>query len=316
MEATIQTPEKQYAAEIKALAKDKRAVVLAHYYQRPEIQLLADFVGDSLDLARKAKATDADIIVFAGVRFMAETAKILNPDKKVLLPDMEAGCSLDDNCPPDLFREFIDQHPGHTVISYINCSAEVKAMSDVICTSSNALQIIEHIPADQPILFAPDANLGRYLRKQTGREMVLWPGACEVHVDFSLSKLNGIWEKYPNAELIAHPESEEVILSKAEFIDSTRKLVDYVKTSDNQHFIVATEGGILHEMRAQAPSKTLIAAPATVNNACACSECRYMKRNTLENLYQCLLREEPAIELDESLRQMALKPLERMFNWS
>lgn len=310
-----QTPSAQVEA-IKELAQAKRAVILAHYYQRPEIQALADFVGDSLDLARKARDTDAEIIVFSGVRFMAETAKILNPEKQVLLPDMEAGCSLDDNCPPEMFQEFKSQYPYHFVVSYINCSAEVKAMSDVICTSSNAVQIINHIPEDQPILFAPDANLGRYLRRQTKREMVLWPGACEVHVDFSLSKLGELRSKFPDAELIAHPEAEEVILQHASFIGSTRKMIDYVADSPRSTFIVATEGGILHQMHEEAPDKTLIPAPATVNNACACSECRFMKRNTLEKLYDCLLNEEPAIEMDESLRQRALLPLERMFAWS
>lgn len=316
MNTSVENSEAVLAEAMRNLAKEKHAVILAHYYQRPEIQMVADFVGDSLDLARKAKETDAEIIVFAGVRFMAETAKILNPEKKVVLPDMEAGCSLDDNCPSAQFREFKAQYPDHFVVSYINCSAEVKAMSDVICTSSNAVRIIEQIPKDQPILFAPDANLGRYLRKQTGRDMVLWPGACEVHVDFSLAKLEELKSEYPDAELIAHPESEETILQQAEFIGSTRKLIDHVKENSKSVFIVATEGGILFEMKKQAPDKILLPAPATVNNACACSECRFMKKNTLEKLYSCLAEEKPAIYMNEALRQKALIPLERMFAWS
>ena len=316
MEAVYPQTQSAQVEAIKELAKAKKAVILAHYYQRPEIQALADFVGDSLDLARKARDTDAEIIVFSGVRFMAETAKILNPDKLVLLPDLEAGCSLDDNCPPDQFAEFKSQYPDHFVVSYINCSAEVKAMSDVICTSSNAVQIVNHIPKEQPILFAPDANLGKYLRKQTKRDMVLWPGACEVHIDFSLAKLGELRSKFPDAEVIAHPEAEDVILQHASFIGSTRKMIDYVSESPVSTFIVATEGGILHEMHRQAPDKTLLPAPATVKNACACSECRFMKRNTLEKLYNCLLNEGPAIEMEEELRQRALRPLERMFAWS
>ena len=302
--------------KIRLLAKEKNALILAHFYQVPEIQEVADFIGDSLDLARKAKETNKDIIVFAGVKFMAETAKILNPEKKVVLPDMLAGCSLADNCPPDKFREFLDQYPDHTVITYVNCSAEVKAMSDVICTSSNAEAIVSKIPKDRKIVFAPDANLGRYIMKQTKREMVLWEGSCIVHEAFSLDKLLKLIGKNPHAKIVAHPESEENILKVADFVGSTRKMIDYVRSSASESFIIATEAGILSQMQKEAPGKTLIPAPIAEDNTCACSECAFMKVNTLEKLYNCLLNEEPEITMSQELIEKAVIPLERMFEWS
>lgn len=302
--------------EIRKLAAEKNALILAHYYQSEEIQQVADFIGDSLDLSRKAKNTDKEIIVFAGVKFMAETAKILNPTKKVLLPDMAAGCSLSDNCPPDAFRKFLDNYPDHMVVSYINCSAEVKAMSDIICTSSNAEMLVSRIPADRKIIFAPDANLGRYVMKQTKREMVLWQGACIVHEAFSMEKLMLLMQENPQAKLVAHPEAEEHLLKLADFVGSTKKMIQYVKNSDNNSFIVATEAGILYEMQKEAPGKTLIAAPSHEDNTCACSECAFMKMNTLEKLYLCLLNEKPEIVLEEELLKKANVPLERMLEWS
>lgn len=302
--------------EIRDLAKAKNAVILAHYYQSEEIQQIADFVGDSLDLSRKAKATDKEIIVFAGVKFMAETAKILNPDKKVLLPDLAAGCSLADNCPPDQFGRFLSEHPDHFVVTYINCSAEIKAMSDIICTSSNAVDLVSRIPADKKIIFAPDANLGRFVMKQTGREMVLWQGACIVHEAFSMEKLIKLMQENPTAKIVAHPEAEDHILKIADFVGSTKKMIDYVKTSSNDSFIIATEAGILYEMQKEAPGKTLLAAPSHEDNTCACSECAFMKMNTLEKLYKCLLNEKPAIELDPELIRKANLPLEKMLQWS
>ena len=302
--------------EIKALARLKNAVILAHYYQYPEIQEIADYVGDSLDLSRKAKEADKDIIVFAGVKFMAETAKILNPEKKVLLPDLSAGCSLSDNCPPEKFRKFIDAHPGHVVVTYINCSAEIKAMSDVIVTSSNAVQIVPRIPTDKPIIFAPDANLGRYVMKKTGRHMVLWEGSCIVHEAFSVEKLIKLMNEHPKAKLVAHPESEEHLLKIADFVGSTRKMIDYIKADKVDTFIIATEAGILHQMQLEAPGKMLIAAPSHEDNTCACSECAFMKVNTLEKLYNCLLYESPAIRLEPELLKKAEVPLEKMLRWS
>ena len=302
--------------EIRELAKAKNAVILAHYYQAEEIQQIADFVGDSLDLSRKAKATDKEIIVFAGVKFMAETAKVLNPDKKVLLPDMAAGCSLADNCPPDQFAEFLAAHPDHFVMTYINCSAEIKAMSDIIVTSSNAVDLVSKVPADKKIVFAPDANLGRFVMKETKREMVLWQGACIVHEAFSMEKLIKLMQENPQAKIVAHPEAEEHILKIADFVGSTKKMIDWVKTSSNDIFIIATEAGILYEMQKEAPGKTLLAAPSHEDNTCACSECAFMKMNTLEKLYNCLLNERPAIELDPELIRKANLPLERMLQWS
>lgn len=302
--------------EIRDLARQKNALLLAHYYQYPEIQEVADFVGDSLDLSRKAKAADKEIIVFAGVKFMAETAKILNPGRKVLLPDLAAGCSLADNCPPDLFREFVAAHPNHTVVTYINCSAEIKAMSDIICTSSNAEKVVAGLPADKPIIFAPDANLGRYVMKQTGRQMVLWNGACVVHEAFSIDKLVKLMTEHPSARLVAHPESESHILDIADFTGSTRKMIDYIKSDRNDTYIVATEAGILHQMQQEAPGKTLLAAPSHEDNSCACSECAFMKVNTLEKLYRCLLHETPSIELDPELIEKAVLPLNKMLLYS
>jgi quinolinate synthase len=266
-------------AEIERLKKEKNAIILAHYYQEPDIQDVADFIGDSLGLAQKAQSTDADIIVFAGVHFMAETAKILNPHKKVLLPDLKAGCSLSDSAPPALFKEFRDKYPDHIVITYINCSAGMKALSDIICTSSNAQAIIESLPPDQKIIFAPDKNLGAYLKKKTGRDMVLWNGACIVHEIFSLEKITRLKIRHPKAKVIAHPECEEPVLRVADFIGSTTSLLKYTVENDSNEFIVATETGILHQMQIQSPDKTFIPAPP--DNMCACNDCPYMKLNTL-----------------------------------
>ena len=280
-----------YFHEIELLKKQKKAVVLAHYYQEPDIQDVADFIGDSLGLAQQAAKTPADMIVFAGVHFMAETAKILNPNKKVVLPDLRAGCSLADSAPADEFAAFKKLHPDHIVISYINCTADIKAMSDIICTSSNADKIIESVPVDQPIIFAPDKNLGAYLIKKTGRQMLLWNGACMVHEIFSQQKILKLKMRHPNAKLIAHPECEEVILQYADFIGSTTQLLKYAATNDGNEFIVATETGILHQMQKDAPQKTFIPAPP--DNMCACNDCPHMKLNTLEKLYLCMQYEEP-----------------------
>lgn len=304
-----------YIEEINKLRKEKKAVILAHYYQRPEIQDIADFVGDSLALAQKAAATDADMIVFAGVHFMAETAKILNPTKKVVLPDLKAGCSLADSCPPNDFEAFIKQHPNHVVVSYVNTSAEIKALTDIVCTSSNAEKIINSIPKNQPIIFAPDRNLGAYLMKITGREMLLWDGACLVHEAFSIDKILDLYLQNPDAEIIAHPESQEHILKVAKYIGSTAGLLNYVKTSSAQKFIVATEAGILHKMQKEAPNKTFIAAPANEAN-CNCSECAYMKLNTLKKLYLCMKYELPDVEIEESLRKKAVKSINKMLEIS
>ena len=296
--------------EIEKLKKEKNAVVLAHYYQEPDIQDVADYIGDSLGLAQHAAKTEADIIVFAGVHFMAETAKILNPDKKVLLPDLRAGCSLSDSCPPPLFKAFKERHPDHLVISYINCSAGIKALSDIICTSSNAQLIVESLPADQKIIFAPDRNLGGYINKKTGRNMVLWNGACMVHEIFSLEKIIRLKQSHPDAKLIAHPECEEAVLRVADFIGSTTQLLKYAEKDDAGTYIVATETGILHQMQQNAPGKTFIAAPP--DNACACNDCPHMKLNTLEKLYLCMKYELPEIEMEEQLRLAAKKPIDRM----
>lgn len=300
--------------EILKLKKQKNAVILAHYYQMGEIQDIADFIGDSLQLAQQAQKTNADIILFAGVHFMAETAKILNPTKKVIIPDMNAGCSLADSCPADKFEEFIKQHPNHIVISYINCTAETKALSDIICTSSNAVKIVESIPENQPIIFAPDKNLGRYIMKKTGRQMVLWNGVCEVHEKFSLQKIIELKVKHPEALLIAHPECEEEVLEHADFIGSTSALLKFVIENPNQSFIVATETGILHQMQKACPDKTFIPAPP--NNTCACNECPYMKLNTLEKIYTALKEEKPEIIMSEYLIEKAKKPLIRMLELS
>jgi quinolinate synthase len=301
-------------AEIERLKKEKNAVLLAHYYQEPDIQDVADYIGDSLGLAQQAEKTKADIIVFAGVHFMAETAKILNPHKKVLLPDLKAGCSLSDSAPATLFKKFREQYPDHIVISYINCSGEIKALSDIICTSSNAQKIIESVPFDQPIIFAPDKNLGAYLNKQTGRKMVLWNGACMVHEIFSLEKITRLKIRNPRAKFIAHPECEDAVLQIADYIGSTTQLLNYVIKDSANEFIVATETGILHQMQKDAPHKTFIPAPP--ENNCACNDCPHMKRNTLEKLYLCMEYEVPEITMDEELRLAAKKPIERMLEIS
>jgi quinolinate synthase len=301
-------------AEIEKLKKEKNAIILAHYYQEPDIQDVADYIGDSLGLAQQAEKTKADIIVFAGVHFMAETAKILNPSKKVLLPDLKAGCSLSDSAPPPLFKLFKDKYPDHKVITYINCSAGIKALSDIICTSSNAQKIVESLPADQPIIFAPDKNLGAYINKQTGRNMVLWNGACMVHEIFSLEKITKLKIRHPQAKVIAHPECEDPVLEVADFIGSTTGLLNFTKKDSAKEFIVATETGILHQMQKSSPDKTFIPAPP--NNSCACNDCPHMKLNTLEKLYLCLKYELPEILMDEDLRLAAKKPIDEMLKIS
>jgi quinolinate synthase len=301
-------------SEIERLKKEKNAVLLAHYYQEPDIQDVADYIGDSLGLAQYAEKTNADIIVFAGVHFMAETAKILNPTKKVLLPDLNAGCSLADSAPADLFKKFKEQHPDHIVISYVNCTAEIKALSDIIVTSSNAEKIVESVPKDQKIIFAPDKNLGAYLVKKTGREMVLWNGACMVHEIFSLEKITKLKTRHPNAKFIAHPECEEAVLRIADYIGSTTGLLKYSQQSEATEFIVATETGILHQMQKASPNKTFIPAPP--NNSCACNDCPHMKLNTLEKLYLCMEYETPEITMEEELRKAAKKPIDRMLEIS
>ena len=301
-------------AEIERLKKEKNAIILAHYYQEPDIQDVADFIGDSLGLAQKAQSTEADIIVFAGVHFMAETAKILNPHKKVLLPDLKAGCSLADSAPADEFKKFKDAHPNHIVITYINCSAGMKALSDIICTSSNAEAIINSLPKNQKIIFAPDKNLGAYLIKKTGRDMVLWNGACIVHEIFSREKIIKLKIRHPEAKVIAHPECEEQVLELADFIGSTSSLLKYTLNNPANEFIVATESGIIHQMQIQSPFKTFVPAPP--DNMCACNDCPYMKLNTLEKLYLCMEYEEPQIFMDEELRIASKKPIERMLEIS
>jgi quinolinate synthase len=300
--------------EIERIKKEKNAIILAHYYQEPDIQDVADYIGDSLGLAQQAEKTKADIIVFAGVHFMAETAKILNPSKKVLIPDLKAGCSLSDSCPPPLFKKFKEQHPDHKVVSYINCSAGIKALSDVICTSSNAKVIVESFPKEQPLIFAPDKNLGAYINKVTGRDMLLWNGACMVHEIFSLEKITQLKTRHPEAKLIAHPECEDPILKVADYIGSTTQLLKYTQKDSAQSFIVATETGILHQMMKDSPGKTFIPAPP--DNACACNDCPHMKLNTLEKLYLCMEYELPEITMDEQLRLDALRPIQRMLEIS
>ena len=295
---------------IDELKQELNAVILAHYYQEPDIQDVADYIGDSLGLSQQAAATDADVIVFAGVHFMAETAKILNPHKLVLLPDINAGCSLADSCPPAEFAAFKAKYPEHLVISYINCSAEIKAMSDIICTSSNAVKIIQQIPQDQPIIFAPDRNLGRYVMEQTGRDLVLWQGSCIVHETFSEKKVIQLKIEHPEAEIIAHPECEPSLLRHANYIGSTTALLKYSQQSNTQVFIVATEPGIIHQMVKDAPNKTFIPAPAT--NNCACNECPHMRLNTLEKLYLAMKHKTPEITMAESIRIAALRPIQKM----
>jgi quinolinate synthase len=300
--------------EISHLKKEKNAVILAHYYQNADIQDIADYIGDSLGLAQQAEKSTADIILFAGVHFMAETAKILNPTKKVLIPDMNAGCSLADSCPASDFESFKKQHPNHIVATYINCTADIKALSDVIVTSSNAKQIIESYPKDQPIIFAPDKNLGAYINKVTGRNMLLWNGSCMVHEIFSIEKIVKLKNQHPKAELIAHPECEDKLLQMANFIGSTTALLNYAKQSSKKEFIVATETGILHQMQKSCPDKTFIPAPP--NNTCACNDCPHMKLNTLEKIYLALKNEEPEIFMSDELIEKSKKPIIKMLELS
>jgi len=313
----IETPkDMDFVKEILKLKKEKNAVILAHYYQEPAIQDIADFVGDSLQLSYKAAEVDADLIVFAGVHFMAETAKILNPQKKVVLPDLNAGCSLADSCPADALQALKDKHPDHIVITYVNTSAEVKAISDLCCTSSNAKKIVDSVPLDQPIIFAPDRNLGAWIKKETGRDMLLWDGACVVHEAFSLDKLINTHKEHPTAKIIAHPESEDHILKTAEYIGSTSGLINYAKNNPAKEFIVATEAGILHEMQKEVPNKKLIPAPAVEDNSCACSECPYMKLNNMQKLYLCMKYELPEVQVSEKIQKKALIPIQRMLDIS
>ena len=307
-------PRLDQVERIAQLRQQRRAVILAHYYQEDAIQDIADFIGDSLELSRKAANTDAEVIVFCGVHFMAETAKILSPQKTVVLPDLNAGCSLADACPADGFAQFKAEHPDHVVISYINCSAAIKAQSDLICTSSNAVAMVQSVPNDQPILFAPDQNLGRWVSRQAGRELTLWPGSCMVHETFSEEALLGLKAAHPDAAVIAHPECEQHLLDLADFIGSTSMLLNYSQSSEASGFIVLTEPGILHQMRKAVSSKEFYAVPGL--DGCSCNACPHMRLNTLDKLEQCLETLEPAIELDESLRLEALKPIERMLELS
>lgn len=313
----LDTPKDlDYVKEILKLKKEKNAVILAHYYQEPAIQDIADFVGDSLQLSYKANEVDADLIVFAGVHFMAETAKILNPNKKVVLPDLNAGCSLAESCEAKDLQAFKDKHPDHLVITYVNTSAEVKAISDICCTSSNAKKIVDSVPLDQPIIFAPDRNLGAWIKKETGRDMLLWDGACVVHEAFSIDKLLKTYNVHPDAKIIAHPESEDHILKTAAYIGSTSGLINYAKTNPAKEFIVATEAGILHEMQKEVPDKKLIPAPAVEDNSCACSECPYMKLNNMKKLYLCMKYELPEIQVPDDIQKKALIPIQRMLEIS
>ena len=301
-------------AEINKLKKEKNAIILAHYYQDADIQDIADYIGDSLGLSQEAAKTNADIIVFAGVHFMAETAKILSPTKKVLLPDLKAGCSLADSCPADKFSEFKKKYPDHLVISYINCTAELKTLTDIVCTSTNAVQIVESLPKDQKIIFAPDKNLGAYIKKKTGRDMILWDGACMVHEIFSLEKIIKLKNQHPDAKLLAHPECEANLLEIADYIGSTTGILNYATKSDCKEFIVATEAGIIHQMQKANPNKSFIPAPP--NNSCACNDCPHMKLNTLEKLYNCLKYEQPEVVLTADLIDKAKKPIIRMLDLS
>jgi len=309
---------KDLFSAIGELKKDLNAVVLAHYYQEPDIQDIADYIGDSLGLSQQAASTDADVIVFAGVHFMAETAKILNPNKLVLLPDLEAGCSLADSCPPAEFAEFKATHPDHVVISYINCTAEIKAMSDIICTSSNAVKLVEQLPENQKIIFAPDRNLGRYVMEQTGRDMVLWQGSCIVHETFSEKKMLQLKMEHPDAEIVAHPECEQTVLRHANFIGSTTALLNYVRTSEEERFIVATEPGIIHQMEKQVSEEGLVKhfIPAPPEANCACNECPYMRLNTLEKLYLAMKNKMPEITIPQAIQADALAPIQRMLEMS
>jgi len=305
----------QLIAEINRLKVEKNAIIMAHFYQNNDIQDIADFIGDSLALAQQAAKTDADILVICGVHFMGETAKILSPNKKVLIPDKEAGCSLADSCPADAFKAFIKEHPGHKVISYVNTSAEVKALTDVVVTSTNAVSIVQSFSKDQKIIFGPDRNLGNYINSLTGRNMVLWDGACHVHEQFSLEKLIELKKEYPLAKIIAHPECKQTILMLADFIGSTASLLKYVQRSDNEEFIIATESGILHQMKKSCPEKIFIPLPPN-DSTCGCNECSFMRLNTLEKLYHCLKNETPAIEIEEEIRLKAEKPILKMLKLS
>jgi quinolinate synthase len=310
-------PSLDLIAEINRLRKEMNAVILAHYYQDPEIQDIADFIGDSLDLSRKAAATAADVIIFCGVRFMADVAKILSPKKTVLLPDMNAGCSLEDSCKPTAFKTFLDKHPDHKVLSYINSSAEVKALSDIIVTSSNAEHIINQIPANQPIVFAPDKYLGGYLNKKTGRDMVLWEGSCIVHERFSEKGLVNLKTRHPKAYIIAHPECPETLLNYADHIGSTSSLMKFVKDHNGDDFIILTEHGIIHQMKILAPNSKFYDVPGMDDGACAsCNDCPYMKLNTIEKLYLSMVNKSPAIEIEEGLRLQAKKSLDKMLEMS
>ncbi|WP_353195907.1 quinolinate synthase NadA [Parapedobacter defluvii] len=307
-------PTLDLVEEINKLKKEKNAVLLAHYYQEPEIQDIADYIGDSLGLSQQAAKTEADVIVFAGVHFMAETAKILSPQKKVLLPDLKAGCSLSDSCPPHLFAKFKEKYPDHIAITYVNCTAELKALTDIVCTSSNAVQIVESLPKDQKIIFGPDKNLGDYVKKKTGRDLVLWNGACMVHEIFSQERITQLRNEYPEAKFIAHPECEKEILDAADYVGSTSGLLKYTKENDANVFIVATESGIIHQMQKANPQKIFIPAPP--NNACACNDCPYMKLNTLEKLYNCMKFELPEVDLPADIIERARRPIERMLEIS
>ncbi len=300
--------------EIEKLKKEKNAIILAHYYQEGEIQDIADYVGDSLGLSQQAAETDADVIVFAGVHFMAETAKMLSPEKKVLLPDLKAGCSLSDSCPPHIFRKFKERYPDHVVVSYINCTAELKTLTDICCTSTNSVHIINSIPEDKGIIFAPDKNLGNYLKKVTGRDMVIWNGSCMVHEIFSNEKITKLLARYPEAKLIAHPECEPHLLEKADYIGSTSGLLNYTKESDAEMFIVATEAGIIHQMEKASPHKTFVPAPP--ENQCACNECPHMKRNTMEKLYLCMKHELPEIILPDWVIEKGVASIDKMLEIS
>lgn len=300
--------------EIEKLKKEKNAIILAHYYQEPDIQDIADYIGDSLGLAQEAAKTEAEVIVFAGVHFMAETAKILSPEKKVLLPDLKAGCSLADSCPPHLFKKFKENYPDHLVITYVNCTAELKAMSDIVCTSTNAVQIVESLPKSQKIIFGPDKNLGAWVARKTGRDLVLWNGACMVHEIFSREKITRLKSRHPEAQFIAHPECEESVLELADYIGSTTGLLKYATNSKAKEFIVATESGIIHQLQKANPDKTFIPAPP--NNNCACNDCPYMKRNTLEKLYLCIKNGLPEVTVPEDIIREARKPIARMLEIS
>jgi quinolinate synthase len=304
-----------YTEEIKKLKQEKNAIILAHYYQTGDIQDIADFVGDSLALAQKAASNNADIILFAGVKFMAETAKILAPDKKVLLPDMAAGCSLSDSCNPEDFRRFIDENPGRTVITYVNTSAEIKALSDIICTSSNAVKIVESLPPEEKIIFAPDRNLGNFILNKTGRDMLIWNGTCHVHEEFSLEAIINLKKEHPDAKIIVHPECEMPVRLVADYIGSTSSLLEFTKKDQGKTFIVATEPGIIHQMKKENPDKLYIPVPPR-DSTCACNECNFMKLITVKKIYSCLLEEKPEIILDEKIIELAAKPIWRMMKIS